>query len=111
MRRNNNCCKALVLISMCLLSGCMEKQNTTQSKKIIGLTGCSEGEANADIQESINEIGKILKGKVDSVFVLEGNPGCGYKFINGKDSKNLEGAYTDVDLMVEASEFFGLASK
>jgi len=75
---------------------------------IIGLASCPEDEANADIQESLDQVGKGLSGRIDSVYVKEGEPGCGYKFINGSHSKLLEGAYTDVDLMEEVNGFFEL---
>ncbi len=41
---------------------------------IVGLTSCSEEEANADIQESLDQVKQVVLGKIDSVYVKEGEP-------------------------------------
>ncbi len=102
--------KAL-LIFLFLLGGCIKKDPVISRKEIVGLVGCSESEANADIEESLNAIRELVSGKIDSIYVKKGQAGCGYEFVKGDLTKTIEGASTDVDLMVDANEFFGFPGK
>ncbi len=91
-----------IVISLFLFS-C---SNDKQEKKIILYIGCENYEVIDDVLYSYKNNESFFKEKkveIEEDTVLSK---CGYKFVFGDKIKTIESAMTDIDLKLEAIDFF-----
>jgi len=69
---------------------------------------CGNVESNADLLNSIEKVEELLKKANITVKKGIGDYDCGYKLVMSDKEKFVEGAMTDIDLILLAEEFFDL---
>lgn len=91
----------IILVSI-LLFGCAQAGG---KRALFVNTKCDDHEIGSDIEYSVKQLSAFL-GE-NNIRIAKGNSGCGYT-LKGDQIKDIEGALTDYDLMIEIKSFFGL---
>ena len=86
-----------------LLISCAHYKSSTN--KLLVNTHCDNYEIESDIEYSVEQLSSFLRE--NNILVNRGKSGCGYT-LKGNQIKDIEGALTDYDLMIEIKSFFGL---
>ena len=95
-----------ICISYFLLLACSHTDK--ENEKLIVHLGCDEFEIVSDLQYSSSKIKDWLGENNISLIEETETQICGYTLIKGTSSKEINTAMTDVDLVVEISNFFEL---
>ena len=96
---------------VCLIFA-LSAEAAPSKKTLVIHVGCGgEGEAADDLGYSVDKNKKELAALGVEIKVDEKAGTCGYTLKDGRRSKHLRGAMTDVDLHLEIDTFYGKSKK
>ena len=89
-------------------TSCINKTevSTKHKRELVALSRCSSEESSDDILYSANQIKNQLSKLDIYLRVDEKKKMCGYILVDGKRTKTIKGALTDLELLEEVDRFF-----
>jgi len=104
---------SLMVILLATLVGiasisCINKSevSTKQKRELLAYSRCSSEEISSDILYSVDQIKKQLSKRNIYLKVDAKKRMCGYMLVNGKRTRTIKGALTDIELLEEVNKFF-----